>query len=373
MRDVVIIGAGAIGRGFLPWAFDVSEYRLTFVDANPHLVQMMRQRGEYITYRTRGGKYEMKCIQTPNVYALADYSVGMTPDPAIVFMCVGPRNCASAASVLRGVKCPVVMCENDPETVTTVKDVLSVDCVYFAIPDVITSNSASPEHLAGDPLSIHTEDGVLFIDERAKSIEGSIRYCDEVELKKQWAAKLYLHNTPHCIAAYLGAIIGARYLHEAMQNKQVADIVNGAMNEMLTALKLRWDIPHDFLDWYAGKEIQRFSNVLLFDPISRVAREPLRKLELGGRLIGAAQMCLVLGFVPKNLLTGIVSALLFASKDDSDKHLAFVRRSLNSKMLLTYIVGLRTGEVLETVLEEWYPKISEELEALASTARKVVV
>jgi mannitol-1-phosphate 5-dehydrogenase len=370
MRDIVIIGAGAIGRGFLPWAFDTDSYRLTFVDSNPRLVELMKAKGSYSSYRSKNGKYETKIIKTPNVHLMSDYSIQLAPDPAVVFMCVGPRNCAAAAAVLRGVKCPVVLCENDPETVAIVREALGFDCVYFAIPDVITSNTASPDHLSSDPLAIHTEDGVLFIDERAKSIDGEIRYCDEEELKKQWAAKLYLHNTPHCIAAYLGSIIGAQYLHEAMQNREVADIVNGAMNEMLTALKLRWDIPHDFLDWYAGKEIQRFANVLLFDPISRVAREPLRKLELSGRLIGAAQMCLSLGFVPKNLLKGIVSALLFSSKDDSDKHLAFVRRSLNSQMLLTYIVGLRAGEVLETVLEEWYPKIAGELELLAGNVRK---
>jgi len=330
----------------------------------------MKQKGSYITYRSKKGKHESKTIKTPHVYLMADYSIHMTPDPTVVFMCVGPRNCATAAAILRGVKCPVVLCENDPETVSVVREALGYDRVYFAIPDVITSNTASPDHLSSDPLSIHTEDGVLYIDERATSIAGEIRYCDENELKKQWAAKLYLHNTPHCIAAYLGAIIGSQYLHEAMQNKQVADIVNGAMSEMLTALKMHWNIPHDFLDWYAGKEIQRFENVLLFDPISRVAREPLRKLELDGRLIGAAQMCLALGFVPKNILTGIASALLFSSKEDSDKHLSFLRRVLNPKMLLTYIVGLRSGEVLETVLEEWYPKIVGELDLLASNVWK---
>lgn len=370
MQDIVIIGAGAIGRGFLPWVFDTDSYRLTFVDSNPRLVELMKERGAYLTYRSCNGVYESKKVKTPNVYLTSDYTIRLTPDPAVVFMCVGPRNCAAAAAVLRDAKCPVVLCENDPETVSVVSEAIGYDSVFFAIPDVITSNTASPDHLSIDPLSIHTEDGVLYIDERAKSIDGDMRYCDAIEIKKQWAAKLYLHNTPHCIAAYLGAIIGAQYLHEAMQNKQVADIVNGAMNEMLTALKLRWDIPHEFLDWYAGKELQRFANILLFDPISRVAREPLRKLELSGRLIGAAQMCLALGFVPNNILTGIASALLFSSKDDTDKHLAFVRRSLNSRMLLTYIVGLRTGEVLETVLEEWYPKIAGELELLSGNVRK---
>ncbi|MHB9156118.1 MAG: mannitol dehydrogenase family protein, partial [Endomicrobiales bacterium] len=195
--------------------------------------------------------------------------------------------------------------------------------VYFAIPDVITSNTASKGLLKNDPLSVISENGELFIDDGAKEIKGDIKYCDKNELQKQWTAKLYLHNTPHCIAAYLGALVGVRYLHESMKYPEIREIVTGSMQEMLTALKLKWDIPHSFLEWYADKEIQRFSCELLFDPISRVAREPLRKLELEGRLMGAAQICLSLGFIPKNILTGIASALLFENIDDSDWHLSF--------------------------------------------------
>ena len=34
MDDVLIIGAGAIGRGYLPWVFPEGKYNLTFVDQN---------------------------------------------------------------------------------------------------------------------------------------------------------------------------------------------------------------------------------------------------------------------------------------------------------------------------------------------------
>ena len=45
------------------------------------------------------------------------------------------------------------------------------------------------------------------------------------EIKKQWAAKLYIHNTPHCIAAYLGSLCGKKYLHEGMSVTSVNSIV----------------------------------------------------------------------------------------------------------------------------------------------------
>ena len=52
-QELIVIGAGAIGRGFLPWCFQRS--RLVFVDTNPAIVGPMKARKRYTTYRARGG------------------------------------------------------------------------------------------------------------------------------------------------------------------------------------------------------------------------------------------------------------------------------------------------------------------------------
>lgn len=365
MKKVVIIGAGAIGRGFLPWIFDLKKYEIVFVDINIDIINILNKAKGYTTFRAKNGILESKFVPVKKSYLLKDFSIKNIIDVEAVFMGVGPRNCEKASLCLDGVQCPVILCENDPKTVDTVKKVINTSMVYFAVPDVITSNSASEDNLKLDSLAIHTENGVLHVDERAKGIAGDISYCSEEELlKKHWTPKLFLHNTPHCIAAYLGALVGVKFLHESMQYPEIREIVVGAMNEMLTALKLRWEIPHDFLEWYANKEIERFSNVLLCDPIARVAREPLRKLDLDGRLIGAAQMCLSLGFVPKNVLIGIVSAILFDDINDADRHLLHLREVLPPSVLLTYIIGLRKGEVLESVMEDRFVSIIESLDKL---------
>jgi len=371
MGEIVIVGAGAIGRGFLPWIFELNEYELVFIDTNEHIISTLNKTKGYITFRTKNNALEEKFVPVKRAYLLNDFDISQCVNPVTVFMSVGPRNCAKAAEHLRGVQCPVILCENDPLTVNEVKAVLNHDKVYFAIPDVITSNSASVENLQRDEMAIHTENGVLLVDDRAKGIVGEITFCSENELlNKHWTAKLFLHNTPHCIAGYLGALIEVKYLHEAMQYPEIREIVVGAMNEMLTALKLRWEIPHDFLEWYADKEISRFSNVLLYDPIVRVAREPLRKLDLEGRLIGAAQMCLALGFIPSNILTGIVSAILFDNKEDTDHYLLHLRKVVPPSILLTYVIGLRKGEVLQMILENRFTSIVEQLETLVKKYKK---
>ncbi|MCB9683117.1 MAG: mannitol-1-phosphate 5-dehydrogenase, partial [Alphaproteobacteria bacterium] len=240
----------------------------------------------------------------------------------------------------------------DPATVDVAKAATGRDDAYFAVPDVITSNTAPEALLADDPLAVVTEDGELFVDEACGLRFDAWRTVPRKELDDQWTAKLYLHNTPHCVAAYLGARIGATYLHESMAHPGAEKIVRGSMHEMLNALKLRWEISHDFLDWYADKELARFANHLLCDPISRVAREPLRKLDLDGRLIGAARICLSHGILPHNLLLGIASALLFDDPRDDDRQMAFLRRALDADDLLTLVLGLTRGEALELVLRD---------------------
>ena len=369
MSEIIILGAGAIGRGFLPWVIDTNIYELIFVDINSELVNRLNQQKQYKTYMVKSSKLEEKSVTVKRAYRLSEFS-SLNHNVQAVFMNVGPRNCLAACSCLKGIKSPIILCENNPQTVKVVKNALEYERVYFAIPDVITSNTASAELLTKDPLSIITEDGTLFVDEKAGDIKGKINFCDEAELNKQWTAKLYLHNTPHCIAAYLGAFVGTGYIHEAMKIPQIKEIVSGSMSEMLTALKLKWEIPHSFLDYYAKKEIQRFCSELLYDPISRVAREPLRKLELGERLISAAQICLSLGFIPKNILLGIVGALLFRSEQDRDHHLSFLYRNLPPNLLLTYVLGLRKGEVLELVMKERLSKMISDLEILKENCKK---
>ncbi len=366
-RTILFVGAGAIGRGYMPWIFPSGAYDFVFVDSNKAVVESMRARRHGTSYRARQGKLEKLVYPVKEALLPEELDVSRYPDLAAVFVSVGPRSCVKACQRLKGLTCPIILNENDSSLVDDVRASLGQTNVYFAVPDVITSNTAPEALRQEDPVAVITEDGQLFVDDRAAAaaLTGDIHFLSEHELLyKQWTAKLYIHNTPHCVAAYLGALVGKTFLHEGMAVPQVDKIVEGAMKEMLTSLKLAWEIPHEFLDWYAQKELSRFRNTLLFDPITRVAREPLRKLEPNGRLIGAANICLAQGFVPNNLLRGIIGALLFREENDSDKHLKFMWEHMDSHTLLIDVLRLRKGEALEIILSQRLDKIMNELQQM---------
>ncbi len=363
---ILMMGAGAIGRGYLPWTLDAAHHEFVFIDSNQTIVDRLNARGGYTTYRVNGDDYEEMWVTVSAAYTPATFVLDQHRDAVACFFSVGPRNVIKAAQMLVGSSIPLVMCENEPDTVDEVKRVVGHDAVYFAVPDVITSNTAPAHLLANDPLAITSESGVQFIEAGPQGLHGEMIMLPRAELlRMQWTPKLYLHNTPHCITAYLGALMGKTFVHEAMAHPKAAQLVEGAMNEMLQTLKLQWDIPHEFLEWYAQKELARFRCELLFDPVARVAREPLRKLELHGRLIGAAQMCLTLGVLPQFLLKGIVGALLFEDTHDPDHHIRLMHESMNTPDFNRYVLGLRPGEPLDLMLRDQMGAITAELRELA--------
>jgi len=359
---IIVMGAGAIGRGYLPWVLDANRHEYIFVDKNQNIVDRLNTNGSYTTYKVSGSEYIERKVSVMAAYTPENFHIAEHKDAVACFFSVGPRNVAKATQLMVGSKLPLILCENEPETVAVAQRIVGHEKVYFAVPDVITSNTAPQNLLTQDPLAITTEDGKLYVQAGANEIHGDLQFMSQEEvLRVQWKPKLFLHNTPHCITAYLGALLGVTYVHEAMQRKHAAQIVEGAMNEMLQALKLQWDIPHEFLEWYAQKELARFRCPLLFDPVARVAREPLRKLEMHGRLIGAAQMCLTLGVLPQNLIKGIIGAILFEDANDPDHHIGLMREAMSTIDFNRYVLGLRLGEPLDLMLRDQMDAITMEL------------
>ena len=116
-RPVIVMGAGAIGRGYLPWVLDPEAHPLVFVDADPALVARCASVGRYATYRVRGETYERREVVVAAAYTPDTFAHEAHPDAAACFLAVGPRHVAAAASRLRGSRIPLILCENDPDTV----------------------------------------------------------------------------------------------------------------------------------------------------------------------------------------------------------------------------------------------------------------
>jgi mannitol-1-phosphate/altronate dehydrogenase len=360
---ILIYGAGAIGRGYIPWIFPSENFELSFVESDSNIRTLMQKQKHYITYRTKDNKYEKLVCEFKDCFDLGEER---PENYDAVITAVGPRRVHSLIESLLSVECPIVLFENDSMLAPELRSITGKDNIYFGIPDVITSNTAQAGMLENDPLSIITEDGICFVEDGAANIGGNISYVSQDEIRKQWAAKLYIHNTPHCIAAYLGALSGKKYLHEGMAVESIKKIIVGAMAEMSQTVIKLFDLDKEFVDWYSEKELARFSNTLLYDPILRVAREPFRKLGLYDRLIGASQLALSSGVIPKNLILGTMAAFLYDEKNDEDFNIKILMNSLAPKNFLKLIINVQPHEALYSlIVDNW----DESLDTLRSFER----
>lgn len=349
----------------MPWVFPPTDYTYSFVESNAALREQMNRCREYTTYKTVGSQYRSLVVPVNQCFAPHEETDELGAVDGII-TAVGPRNILSLKDSLATTTAPVLCFENDASVPSTLAVMTGHDNFYFAIPDVITSNTAPDRLLRENPLNIVTEDGVCFADEGASALGGLCTYVSPAELHRQWLAKLYIHNTPHCIAAYLGSLCGVAYLHEALQNRGVVEVVAGAMSEMERLLVERFRLDAAFVGWYRDKEMRRFGNTLLFDPISRVAREPFRKLAPNDRLVGAGQMCLSAGIVPSNVLVGIMAAFCYENPNDPDSHIRLLMSSLDRSDFLRIVVGLNTGEALFSLLCQMWDQNLEKLRSIKS-------
>jgi mannitol-1-phosphate 5-dehydrogenase len=357
MARALIIGGGAIGRGFVPWVLD--NFELDILDASTDLVAGIDANGGFYSFMSDGNQLREKWVNVRRISTSFDKLAPLDYD--ITFISVGPRNTTLLPKGVELLKCPIFSLENDPITVEWIKKTYGLTTVFFGVPDVITSSTASPLSLKRDPYAIHTENGTLYLqrppilDKFLDKLLPQVQWLPVERLNQEWDAKLYIHNTPHCIAAYLGHMAGCKYLHEALAKPAIKRVINGVIDELVCALKMVTPYDHLFIESYAVKEVRRFSNNLLFDPVSRVAREPLRKLHPSGRLTGALRLLLSAGINPTFLMTGIAAALSYSEKNDKDYFQISELDEFGISSFLKYHLGLDEKSIESEFINKHYP------------------
>jgi mannitol-1-phosphate 5-dehydrogenase len=130
--------------------------------------------------------------------------------------------------------------------------------------------------------------------------------------------KLYTHNLGHAAMGYIGYLKGYTYVHEPFSDDFLRPIFDGALEETAGALVKMFP---DDIDPEEHREIRkdvniRFGNPMLMDSLTRVARDPMRKLGANDRLVGSARLCLDYGIFPENIAYICGAAYCYDYQDD---------------------------------------------------------
>jgi len=158
--------------------------------------------------------------------------------------------------------------------------------------------------------------------------------------------KLFTYNLAHAALAYLGYLRGYTYIHEPFEDEGVRSVVYSALDETGRALLRKFPAS---LTAAGQEDVQeditlRFSNPMIMDTIPRVARDPLRKLGPGDRIVGAARLCVEQGISPDNIAAVAGAALCYDySEDPSAVRLQSMIGEKGPEATLAQVAGVDPG------------------------------
>ena len=407
-KSSVIFGAGSVGRGFLGQLFSESGYEVVFVDVDQVLVEALNRRGSY-TLRLSGVEAVEELTVGPvravdgldveqvaaevaragllataaGARALPDVARSIAaglderwavggwqagkPAPLNVIIC---ENLRDAPALLREHVCqalpdalkPYVQTQVgfvDDETRNT-KHVTYVQARVGFVPAVVARMSPvpTPEQRAADPTLIVAEPyKVLPVDRDA--FVGEIPPIAGMEPVAPFAAyverKLYVHNAAHAMLGYLGYRRGLAYGYQALDDPWVQPLLDRALDEAGRALVAEHGFEPQALRAHVQDVLARMANRALADPVSRLARDPLRKLAPDDRLVGAARLAEKHAIRPEGLAWGIAAALAYDDPADPGAvELQTMLARAGFAETLRIVCGIQPGEPLAALASEIY-------------------
>jgi mannitol-1-phosphate 5-dehydrogenase len=123
--------------------------------------------------------------------------------------------------------------------------------------------------------------------------------------------KLYTFSAAHAAAAYVGSLKGYCYVHAAVRDPEVRQIVHCVVEEGRRGVAALFGASMAGSEALGDQIVARLGNAHLEDHLDRVGRDPRRKLAASDRILGAARAAEVAGVFPQNLLTVAAAALCY--------------------------------------------------------------
>ena len=371
----IVIGPGLLGCGFIGQVLRASGYQIVFVGRNPAMVDHLNRMGQYQVCLVQGG--QAQAIQVDGVRAIStalpEQIAAEIADASLVTTAVGGNQLSEAAPLIaaglrrRSQPLNVIAFENLANAGDCLRRLvghhlpahfpLSAQGFSGALVNrAVTQRLGDPNQdhpltFIADPPAAFVVDG-LSLRQPLPTIQG-MRVTDNYGAWIQ--RKLYIFSAGHAACAYLGSLKGYHYIHTAICDPEIQAAVLAAMTEGQRGLAACYgaDIaggPSDL-----DQIINRFKNAALNDPVSRVGRDPQRKLGAEDRLVGAAQLAAAAGIRPKKLGLAMAAALCFYNPaDPSAVHLLQEIEMTGLSDTLNHISGLDpSGELSRFVDKLW--------------------
>ncbi|KAL8824315.1 MAG: hypothetical protein Q9191_005138 [Dirinaria sp. TL-2023a] len=381
-KKAVHFGGGNIGRGFVAEKMVLSNFEVVFVDVMDKLIEQLQQTPQYTVTEIGTEGEKVNTISNYRAINSKTHEADVVQEIAtadIVTCAVGPNILKFIAPVIakaidarkESKPIAVVACENAINATDTlasfIKDPKLTPADRLATIDQRArfANSAIDRIVPGqDPdagLNVKIEtfyewvvDKTPFKDVGHPEIH-AIHWVDD--LTPYIERKLFTVNTGHATAAYYGHVRGKKTVDEALDDKEIREIVHDCLAETSHLIVNKHRIGKHEQKEYVDKIIKRISNPMLKDIVERVGRAPLRKLSRKERFIGPAHELAEMGEKVDALLGAIEMAFKFTdvAEDEESVQLAQILKEKDAKGVVESVCGLKESDKL-------YPQVLKVVE-----------
>lgn len=382
----VHFGAGNIGRGFIGLLLARSGYQVCFVDVNPDLLRLIRERQGY-TVRIMGARAAEEVVTGVTAIDGRDTAAvaRAIAQADLVTTSVGPNVLPHIAPAIaeglrlrQGRRVNVIACENMVGASRALQQAVNGHLanaeLRAAFPNAVVDRivpNFKPEP-GDDPLTIAVESFYEWLVDE-EGFEGLAHPVEGLRLVRNLPAyterKLFGLNMGHATVAYLGYLKQYQYIHEAVRDPLVRSTLMEAFVESGLALVLHHGFTEEEESSYLATVLSRFGNAALADKVERVGRDPMRKLNPADRLVRPAKMAEEQGIIPRSLARSIAAAFLFNAPDDpTAPNLATLveREGLNRAM--ETVSGITPDSLLGRCVREEYALLGERFAGLQPEA-----
>ena len=165
--------------------------------------------------------------------------------------------------------------------------------------------------------------------------------------------KLYIKNTGHFAIGVIGFRKGYALMDQAARDPDVFELVDHATRESAWAVATKHGFDRDWLEDYRATFLEAMKSPFLPDEVSRVIREPMRKLTREERLVGPAMLACELGGNYQALAKMIALALTLDNPEDAQcRELRARLASEGPQKTIAAVCGVPEGHPLSTEVEK---------------------
>ena len=339
-RNVLIIGAGKIGRGFLAHLFYRSGYKIWLLDASKETVLLLNKEKKYRVDLAGESGDKTEYISIEGAFALEDREnvAAVVNNITIMASSVGAANIEKVAAYIKEILLQTqrkevlnwIICENATHPAKKIKDVLmqnaepafeqfiSTGLGLIETQVLRTGMPAKDDVISKEPLALRMQDWwTLPLDKEAfiGPIPDVEVFAPKGNFSNELVRKLYTFNGTNGPIAYIGWANGYRILHESAMAYPV--FFREIQEESAFGLIHEFDLDESEQRSFLALAMKKYTDPAINDLIERNAADSRRKLGREERLVGPALLCLKHGRTPYAYAKAIAAAYAYNGSDDA--------------------------------------------------------